>query len=88
FFDVKEISAGKSLLEQGHQRADQLLAGQTPWLRQTGPVVRGYISKIDKTVQPYGLVIPANYDFDGTNLHRLDFWFHGRGEVLSEVNFL
>ena len=49
---------------------------------------RGYISKIDQTVQPYGLVIPASYKFDGTDKHRLDFWFHGRGETLSEVNFI
>jgi hypothetical protein len=88
FFDPKEISVGKSLLQQGHQRADQLLAGEAPWTKQTGLVVRGYISKIDRTVQPYGLVIPASYKFDGTEKYRLDFWFHGRGENLSEVNFL
>lgn len=88
FFDAKEIPVGKALLQQGHQRADQLLAGEAPWTRQTGPVVRGYISKIDQTVQPYGLVIPGTYQFDGTEKHRTDLWFHGRGEVLSEVNFL
>ena len=88
FFDPKEIPVGKLLLKQGHQRADQLLAGESPWTKQTGPVVRGYISKIDKTVQPYGLLIPSSYKFDGSEKHRLDFWFHGRGENLSEVNFL
>ena len=88
FFDAKEIPVGKALLQQGHLRADQLLAGEAPWTKQTGVVVRGYISKIDRTVQPYGLVIPATYQFDGTEKHRLDFWFHGRGELLSEVNFL
>ena len=88
FFDVKEIPVGKALLQQGHLRADRLLAGEAPWTKQTGVVVRGYISKIDRTVQPYGLIIPATYQFDGTEKHRLDFWFHGRGELLSEVNFL
>lgn len=88
FFDAKEIPVGKSLLQQGHQRADQLLAGEAPWAKQTGPVVRGYISKIDQTVQPYGLVIPPSYQFDGAEKHRMDLWFHGRGEVLSEVNFI
>jgi len=88
FFDAKEVPVGKALLQQGHQRADQLLAGQAPWTKQTGLVVRGYLSKIDQTVQPYGLVIPADYNFDGADKHRLDFWFHGRGEVLSEVSFL
>lgn len=88
FFDPKEITSAKGLLQQGHERADQLLAGDAPWTKKSGVVVRGYISKIDRTVQPYGLVIPATYKFDGTEKHRLDFWFHGRGETLSEVNFL
>lgn len=88
FFEPKEVTAAKGLLEQGQQRADQLLAGDAPWTKKTGVVVRGYISKIDRTVQPYGLVIPASYKFDGIEKHRLDFWFHGRGETLSEVNFL
>lgn len=88
FFDPKEIASAKSLLKTGQERAEQLLKGNAPWTRQTGLVVRGYVSKIDQAVQPFGLVIPASYKFDGSQKHRLDFWFHGRGETLSEVNFL
>jgi len=109
FFDAKEIPVAKKLLSIGLERADQLLDGNAPWTRQTGLVVRGYRSKIDGTVQPYGLVIPDNYDFalDDDRPHfrdlrdrsppqqsvpvprlRCDLWFHGRGETLSEVNFI
>ncbi|MCX7411031.1 MAG: prolyl oligopeptidase family serine peptidase [Planctomycetales bacterium] len=88
FFEPKEVTIGKALLKAGQERADQLLAGEAPWTKQTGRVVRGYISKIDRTVQPIGLLIPASYKLDGGQKHRLDFWFHGRGENLSEVNFL
>ena len=88
FFDTKEIASAKTLLKMGQERAGQLMAGEAPWTKQAGRVVRGYISKIDRTVQPFGLVVPASYKFDGTQKHRLDFWFHGRGETLSEVNFL
>lgn len=88
FFDAKEIPVAKQLLQQGQQRAEELLAGKAPWTQQKGPVVRGYISKIDKTVQPIGLVIPPEYDFAAQKPYRLDFWFHGRGETLSELNFL
>lgn len=84
FFDVKEIAVAKALLKQGQQRASDLLSGKAPWTLQTGPVVRGYISKLDQTVQPIGLVIPP----DTGKPHRLDFWFHGRGETLSELNFI
>ena len=51
-------------------------------------MVRGYVSKIDGSVQPYGLVVPASYRPDTPHRFRLDVWCHGRGENLSEVNFI
>ena len=88
FFSAADVKKAHELLAIGGKRADQLAAGQAPWTNQTGLVVRGYVSKIDHTVQPYGLVIPESYDFTATRRHRLDIWFHGRGETLSEVNFM
>ncbi len=88
FFHEREIGVGLNLLQQGQERAEQLLKGEAPWTRQTGLVVRGYVSKIDQTVQPYGLVIPDNYTFSGKSDYRCDLWFHGRGERLSEVSFI
>lgn len=83
-----EVPAAKKQLEIGMARAKSLREGHAPWLKQTGQVVRGYRSRIDGSIQPYGLVIPASYDFKGTNKHRLDFWCHGRGETLSELAFV
>ncbi len=88
FFAKPEIARGKELLRIGQQRADALLVGQAPWTTQTGLVVRGYRSRIDRTSQPYGLVIPASYRPVGTDRLRCDLWFHGRGETLSEVKFI
>jgi dienelactone hydrolase len=88
FFDVKEFDKADALLAEGIKRADQLLAGKPGWITQKGLVVRGYISRIDNTVQPYGLVIPPTYAIDHSVPTRCDIWFHGRGEKLSEVNFL
>ncbi len=88
FHNPNDIAAAKGLLQLGVERADQLLAGKAPWATETGLVVRGYQSKIDGSYQPYGLVIPANYNINGTDKVRLDIWCHGRGETLSEVNFL
>jgi pimeloyl-ACP methyl ester carboxylesterase len=76
------------LLKLGLERAKLLKEGKTPWTTATGLVVRGYVSKIDGSVQPYGLVVPASYQPGGTQRYRLDAWLHGRGETLSEVNFL
>ncbi|MSR58959.1 MAG: hypothetical protein EXS05_15165 [Planctomycetaceae bacterium] len=88
FFNEKELPVAKKLLEQGLERAGQLEQGQSPWTTQTGLIVRGYVSKIDGSVQPYGLIVPDSYVASGAQRHRLDLWFHGRGETLSEVNFL
>jgi len=88
FFDVKEIDKALSLLDEGQKRAEQLAKGEHPWTTAKGLVLRGYVSKIDGSVQPYGLVVPESYTPEGANKYRLDLWFHGRGETLSEVNFL
>ena len=88
FYSPKEVAAAHDLLKQGHERAEQLKAGTAPWTTQTGLVVRGYVSKIDESVQPYGLEIPRDFDFDPAKKHRLDFWFHGRGETLTELSFI
>ncbi|MEO1973815.1 MAG: hypothetical protein ABGX07_19790, partial [Pirellulaceae bacterium] len=62
FFAAREIQAAVRLLETGQKRADNLATGKAPWTVSTGLVVRGYVSKIDGSVQPYGVVIPETYD--------------------------
>jgi len=84
-FKPAEIKAAYEVLEEGKQRALDLAQGRAPWLQQKGLVVRGYRSKIDGSVQPYGMVIPQSYAGAPT---RLDTWFHGRGETLSELAFI
>lgn len=88
FFKTDDIARAKVLLEEGLARAGALGRGEAPWSSATGLVVRGYISKIDGSVQPYGLVVPPSYSPDAPHRWRLDVWFHGRQENLSEVNFL
>jgi dienelactone hydrolase len=88
FFRADEIAKAKALLRTGEERARLLANGESPWKHATGLVVRGYISKIDKSVQPYGLVVPASYTPSAPRRWRLDAWFHGRNETLSEVNFI
>lgn len=88
FFDEKEIPVAHELLKEGQERAAQLAKGDAPWTTATGLVVRGYVSRIDGSVQPYGLVVPESFNPKSPYRHRLDLWFHGRGETLSELNFL
>ena len=85
FFNKAEFKSAHELVAEGKARAAAFLKGEAPWTRQTGLVVRGYRSKIDGSVQPYGMVIPDNYSGSSS---RLDFWCHGRGETLTELAFL
>ncbi|HXX93703.1 MAG TPA: prolyl oligopeptidase family serine peptidase [Planctomycetota bacterium] len=82
----KEIATAKALLKEGVARARQLREGKPAWRTATGLVVRAYVSKIDGSVQPFGLVIPPTYR-PGTKT-RLDFWLHGRSETLTELAFV
>jgi pimeloyl-ACP methyl ester carboxylesterase len=88
FFTQEEVFRGKELLRMGTERADQLARGEAPWTKATGLVVRGYVSKIDGSVQPYGLVVPPTFAPDKPHKWRVDTWFHGRSEMLSEGAFL
>ena len=88
FFKTNEVQAARALLWNGMDRVQALRDGHAPWLTATGLVVRGYVSKIDGSVQPYGLVVPASYRPNTPHQHRLDFWFHGRGETMSELDFI
>ncbi len=87
FYNTNQIGVARSLLQQGTERAQALRDGKTPWTAQTGLVARGYLSRIDGSVQPYGLVVPPSF-VPGGAPRRLDFWIHGRGEVLSELSFI
>jgi len=88
FFNAKEGDTAKNLLKIGRERAKSLAEGKAPWTTATDLVVRGYVSKIDGSVQPYGLVIPATLTPNTAHKYRLDFWCHGRGETLSELSFV
>ena len=87
FFKKQEFETAKRLLAMGVQRTMQLAVGKTPWNTATGLVVRAYISRIDGSLQPYGLWVSPDYRKDG-NHRRLDIWYHGRNDKLSEVAFL
>src|SRR5262249_61593066 len=88
FYRDSELDVAHKLLGQGTARARSLQQGKAPWLAETGLVVRGYLSRIDGSVQPYGLVVPRSYRADTAHRFRLDVWCHGRREKLTELNFI
>ncbi|MFO0936641.1 MAG: prolyl oligopeptidase family serine peptidase [Gemmataceae bacterium] len=83
-----DIKGCKTALKIGMERAAELKAGKASWTTATGLVVRGYKSKIDGSVQPYGLIVPEVYKPNSDYIYRMDLWWHGRGETLTEVDFI
>jgi len=61
FYKPQYVKDTFQVLETGLKRAQQLQAGKPEWTQQTGNVIFGYYSKIDGSVQPYALTIPAAF---------------------------
>ncbi|MBI5800238.1 MAG: prolyl oligopeptidase family serine peptidase [Verrucomicrobia bacterium] len=85
--NTNDVASLKKALARGHQRSDALLANQTPWTTRKGKVLRAYVSAVDGSTQPYGVIIPAS--FDGTKPVRLDVVLHGSSKPvgMSELRF-
>ncbi len=75
-------------LQQGLKRVAELEAGRAPWANRKGKLVRGYVSAVDGSVQPFGLVVPAGYD--PAKPTRLDVVLHGSSKPvgMSELRFM
>ena len=86
FFGASYAAETIAALDTGIGRALELEAGAPSWPKKTGNLVRGFVSRIDGGVQPYGLTIPATYD--GKRPMRLDVWLHGTQQQMNEVRFL
>jgi len=80
------VADTRAVLDTGLTRARELEAGSPSWAKRKGHVVRAYVSRVDGSVQPYGLTIPDSYD--GTRPVRLDIWQHGTNRTLNEVAFI
>ena len=89
-FNAKQIPIAKNLLALGNARAKELRTGKPSWPTATGPVVRGYVSKIDGSVQPYGVIVPTSWKPDDKTPRPLSFWLHGgdpsSNKVLAKIS--
>ncbi|MBL8213004.1 MAG: hypothetical protein JNK87_19975 [Bryobacterales bacterium] len=86
FYEPRDISNALAVLDQGLQRANQMEGGFSPWVSAKGRKIHGYVSRLDGSVQPYGIRIPDSYD--GSKPVRLYVWLHGRNNRLTEASFI
>jgi dienelactone hydrolase len=86
FAKPEYVAHTMSVLGTGLTRAKELESGAPSWPKRKGHVIRAYVSRVDGSVQPYGVTIPASYD--ATKPMRLDIWQHGTDRTLNEVAFI
>jgi predicted esterase len=95
FYKEKELAVANGLLDEADRRIHAVSENKRGWELRTAKgiisteptlVVGGFKSRIDDSVQPYGLVLPVN--FDPAKTYRLDVWLHGRGDTKQELVFL
>ncbi|MCC9603210.1 prolyl oligopeptidase family serine peptidase [Stieleria sp. JC731] len=95
FYKESELDNADKLLDEAAARIERAKS-KADWSHVVGfgsgenqqLIIGGYTSKIDDSYQPYALVVPSGFTANDRRPRRLDLWFHGRGEKLSEVNFL
>jgi len=91
-YDTALSPADLTLIEKaavrGAERTEAILSKQNPWTAKKGKVVRGFISAIDGSTQPYGVIVPNGYD--GAKPMRLDVVLHGSSKPvgMSELKFI
>jgi hypothetical protein len=88
FFRTNEFTIADKTLEEGLRRAALFRKKEHPWRDAPGPVARAYRSRIDGSVQPFGLIIPESYKRSDGKRYRLDIWLHGRDGTLTELKFI
>jgi hypothetical protein len=81
---AKDVAKADWAMNQAKERLEKL--DTHPWTTQKGLVVRGFISAIDGSPQPYGLVIPEKLDL--AKPAPLYVWLHGRQSKGTDLHFL
>lgn len=88
FYGPKDFAKADNLLKHARERIEKLAAQQTPWQDARGLVVRGFVSRVDGSVQPYGLVIPEDVNPRGDQRVPLYIFLHGRGDKQTDLHFI
>ena len=78
----------RKALTRGQERATRLAAGKSDWTAKKGKLVRGFVSAVDGSTQPYGVIVPQGYT--GVEPVRLDVVLHGSSKPhgMSELRFV
>lgn len=86
FYQPRDFAKMDRLLELAHARTQQL-ATQTDWQSDVGRQIRGFLSAVDGSPQPVGLILPAGWAQASSKLPMV-VWLHGRGDKQTDLHWL
>lgn len=75
-------------IKTGLRRATEAAAGNPTWPTQVGKTIRGYVSRVDGSVQPYALTLPEGASAKSSKRWPLYVVLHGRGGDRNEIRFI
>ena len=75
-------------IKTGLRRAEELSAGKPSWTTQTGKTIRGFVSRVDGSVQPYAVTLPEGAGARTSKRWPLYVVLHGRGGDRNEIRFI
>ncbi|MFM7059157.1 MAG: alpha/beta hydrolase-fold protein [Planctomycetota bacterium] len=78
----------RTVLSEGRRRIERLQAGQPDWHLREGTSIRGYVSTVDGSVQPYAVTLPAGVDPSSARRWPLYVVLHGRADDMNEASFI
>ncbi|MBC7819151.1 MAG: prolyl oligopeptidase family serine peptidase, partial [Planctomycetaceae bacterium] len=87
-FSPADIGLLEKAIRRGQERLAALTEEKPSWATRRGKVALGYVSAVDGSTQPYGVIVPQNYD--AKTPIRLDVVLHGstRPVGMSELRFV
>ena len=95
FYREKEVMDANDLLDEAERRLEAVARGtrgitllgfRKDLLDAPQTLIGGFQSRIDDSVQPYGIVLPPGFKINTPG--RMDVWLHGRGDTKTEIAFL
>jgi acetyl esterase/lipase len=83
---MQALDVAEQRLGELQQTAAKIDGVSTPsWCNAPGLVVRGYVSPLDGSVQPYGLEVPSEAVAPNAPPAPLFVWLHGRGDKNTDL---
>lgn len=86
-YQDKDAAKVDRLIKLAQSRLDQFKSGGIDWTQDTKRQVRGFISEVDGSAQPLGLILPDGWATRKKPLP-LYVWLHGRGDKSTDLHFI